>query len=177
MRLLAVYAFVAALLAVSRPAADEVAAGALVALVGEALRVWAAGHLVKSSRLITSGPYAYVQHPLYLGRLLILAGIGVAARSPHHLNLLALGAACAVFFLYYLPRKRRVEGARLAARHGPAYEAYRRAVPLLLPARRRHPGAARDRWSLALAARSGEPAVLLGILLTFGFLAWKSAVP
>src|SRR5438445_1276111 len=109
-RLLAVYALVGALLALSRPAAGEVAAGALIALGGEALRTWAAGHLVKTSRLITSGPYAYVQHPLYLGRLLILTGIGVAARCPGDLNLLALGAAYAAFFFYYVPRKRRVEG-------------------------------------------------------------------
>ncbi len=46
-RLLVLYAFVGVLLAISRPTPALVAAGAAVAGAGEALRVWAAGHLVK----------------------------------------------------------------------------------------------------------------------------------
>ena len=175
LRLLSVYVLVAALLIASRPAPCGLAAGSLIAFGGEALRLWAAGHLVKSSRLITAGPYAYTQHPLYLGRLLILTGLGIAARCPLYLNLLVLLGAYSIFFLYYMPRKRRVEGTRLATRHGSAFEVYRRAVPVLFPRRRRYPGAAGDAWSFALVAKSGEPMVLLGVLLVFGVLAWKCA--
>src|SRR3989338_5036177 len=70
-RLLAVYTFIAALVWICRPTPALTAAGAAFALAGEALRMWAAGHLTKSVRLITSGPYAYTQNPIYLGRLLI----------------------------------------------------------------------------------------------------------
>lgn len=173
LRLLSVYALVVALLCASRPAPGGLWAGFLLALGGEAWRIWAAGHLVKSSRLVTSGPYAYSQHPLYLGRLLIFTGLGIAARCPGSWNLLVLLAGYAFFFLYYMPRKRCVEGARLAVRHGAAFEAYRRAVPVLVPRRRRYPRAAREAWSFSRAARSGEPLVLLSVVLMFGALAWK----
>ncbi|MBI1950791.1 MAG: hypothetical protein HYS34_05435 [Acidobacteria bacterium] len=175
-RLLAVYAFIAALLWICRPTPALIAAGAAFALAGEALRIWAAGHLTKSVRLITSGPYAYTQNPLYLGRLLILTGLGIAARIDGYLNLVLLLAGYAVFFLYYIPRKLRVEGGRLARLHGPAFEEYRSSVPILVPALRRYPGG-NDSWSFRLMVRNQEPLVLAGIALVLGLLIWKGARP
>jgi len=175
-RLLAVYAFIAALVWICRPTPALIAAGAAFALAGEALRIWAAGHLTKSVRLITSGPYAYTQNPLYLGRLLILTGLGIAARIDGYLNLVLLLAGYAVFFFYYIPRKLRVEGGRLARLHGPAFEEYRRSVPILIPALRRYPGG-NDSWSFRLMVRNQEPLVLAGIVLVLGLLIWKGARP
>ncbi len=175
-RLLAVYAFIAVLVWICRPTPALIAAGAAFALAGEALRIWAAGHLTKSVRLITSGPYAYTQNPLYLGRLLILTGLGIAARIDGYLNLVLLLAGYAVFFFYYIPRKLRVEGGRLARLHGPAFEEYRRSVPILVPALRRYPGG-NDSWSFRLMVRNQEPLVLAGIVLVLGLLIWKGARP
>ncbi len=140
------------------------------------MRLWAAGHLEKSIRLATGGPYAHTQHPLYLGRLLILTGLLLAARDGSYLTLAALAAGYALFFLYYLPRKRRVEGERLARRHGPAYEAYRLAVPVLFPSLRAYPGP-RSRWSFRRMAGNREPIMLAGLLLVLGVLAWKTVHP
>ena len=39
------------------------------------LRAWAAGHLAKNSQLARSGPYASVRNPLYIGTLLVAAGL------------------------------------------------------------------------------------------------------
>ncbi len=175
-RLLAVYAFIAALVWICRPTPALVAAGAAFALAGESLRLWAAGHLTKSVRLITSGPYAYTQNPLYLGRLLILTGLGIAARIDGYLNLVLLLAGYAVFFFYYIPRKLRVEGGRLARLHGPAFEEYRRSVPILVPSLRRYQGG-NDPWSFRLMVRNQEPLVLAGIVLALGLLIWKGARP
>ncbi|MCA1586159.1 MAG: isoprenylcysteine carboxylmethyltransferase family protein, partial [Acidobacteria bacterium] len=50
----------------ARPTWLSLALGALVALAGEGLRVWAAGHLEKSREVTASGPYRLVRHPLYL---------------------------------------------------------------------------------------------------------------
>jgi protein-S-isoprenylcysteine O-methyltransferase Ste14 len=175
-RLVAVYAFIGVLLWISRPTPALVTAGAAFALLGETLRLWAAGHLTKSVRLITSGPYAYTQNPLYLGRLLILTGLGIAARIDGYLNLVLLVAGYAVFFFYYIPRKLRVEGGRLARLHGAAFEEYRRSVPILLPALGRYPGG-NESWSFRLMVRNQEPLVLTGILLVLGILIWKSTHP
>ena len=93
------------------------------------MRFWAAGHLHKNVDLVTSGPYRFTRNPLYLGRLLIFSGLAVMARLPWGLNLVAvLPLGWAVFFLYYLPRKERVEPARLAELHGEALEIQRRFV-------------------------------------------------
>lgn len=175
-RLAGVYLFIGFLIWISRPTPALVVAGASFALLGEALRLWAAGHLTKSVRLITSGPYAYTQNPLYLGRLLILTGLGIAARIDGYLNLVLLVAGYAVFFFYYIPRKLRVEGGRLAKLHGAAFEEYRKSVPILLPALARYPGG-NDPWSFRLMVRNQEPLVLTGIVLVLGILIWKSAHP
>jgi protein-S-isoprenylcysteine O-methyltransferase Ste14 len=171
-RLACVYAFVALLLYLARPTPNVLAAGGVLVVAGEALRVWAAGHLVKSAELVTSGPYAYTQNPLYLGRLLILTGLAIAARTEAYLNLAALAIGYAVFFLYYMPRKLRVEGGRLARLHGSAFEEYHKSVPILIPRGTRFPGSAR-RWSPGLMLRNQEPLVAGGIVLVLGLLVWK----
>jgi protein-S-isoprenylcysteine O-methyltransferase Ste14 len=175
-RLAAVYVFVAILVVLSHPTPALVAAGAAIALAGEALRLWAAGHLVKSVKLVTSGPYAHTQNPLYLGRLLILTGLAIAARTGAYLNLVALAVGYGVFFFYYMPRKLRVEGGRLARLHGPAFEGYHRSVPILIPSLRRHPGDDTP-WSFSLMVRNQEPLVMAGLLCALGLLLWKAEHP
>jgi protein-S-isoprenylcysteine O-methyltransferase Ste14 len=172
-RLAALYAFLAILVVVSRPTPGGLAAGAALAALGEALRVWAAGHLVKSVRLVTSGPYARTRNPLYLGRLMILTGVVIAAWIGPVWSLGILAAAYGLFFAYYLPRKERVEGARLTARHGAAYAEYRDAVPALVPTvLRRFPGGGAP-WSLRLAVGNREPSVALGLIALFALLSWR----
>src|SRR5918998_6327216 len=72
-------AVVAVLLA--RPTLPSWIAGASVALIGEAIRVWAAGHLEKGREVTRSGPYRFSAHPLYVGSSVIAAGVVVASRS------------------------------------------------------------------------------------------------
>jgi protein-S-isoprenylcysteine O-methyltransferase Ste14 len=176
LRLVGVFVFLVALVAVARPTPALLWIGAALAVAGELVRIWASGHLHKSIRLATAGPYASTQNPLYLGRLLILTGIGVAARLPYGLNWIALGAGYAIFFFYYIPRKLRVEGNRLEKIHGPAYVAYRRDVPILFPSLRRFSGAGPERWSFAQMVRNQEPLVALGVVAAFVWLARHTLV-
>ncbi|MGH9750082.1 MAG: methyltransferase family protein [Candidatus Polarisedimenticolia bacterium] len=169
-----VYVFAGALVLLSRPRLPEVLAGAALVVIGESIRLWAAGHLVKSVRLVTSGPYAYTQNPLYLGRLAILTGLAVAARVPGGWNLVALGIGWAVFFIYYLPRKLRVEGDRLRRLHGPAFDAYHGTVPILFPAPRRYPQADRDPWSFRQMVRNQEPFVAALLAAAIALLAFRT---
>lgn len=78
--------------------------------------------------LVTSGPYAYVRHPMYLAVLLFAAGMALGWRGGAHA--LALAALAAV-----LHAKAAREEALLAQRF-PGYAAYRartrRIVPFVL---------------------------------------------
>src|SRR5262245_66439444 len=106
-RLAFVYLFVGFLVWLSRPTPVLFAVGATLVVLGEAMRLWAAGHLLKSLELIDSGPYAYTQNPLYLGRLLILSGFCVMASSPYGLNWIALVFGYIVLFWLLITRKLR----------------------------------------------------------------------
>jgi protein-S-isoprenylcysteine O-methyltransferase Ste14 len=143
LRVLAALGVVVALFLYSRPTLMSVALGVGLVVLGEAFRIWAAGHLLKSRELAVSGPYRYVQNPLYFGRLCLLSGFSIMASMPYEfrgmlvpLNGLALLLGLAVFFGYYMPRKRRVEGDRLARMHGEAYIAWTKAVPEIIPSLR-----------------------------------------
>jgi protein-S-isoprenylcysteine O-methyltransferase Ste14 len=172
-RLGGVYLFVGFLIWVSHPTPPLFFSGALIVVAGEGVRMWAAGHLIKSLELIDSGPYAYTQNPLYLGRLLILTGFCIMARNAYQLNWVALILGYLIFFGYYIPRKLRVEGGRLQKMHGEAWARYNGAVPILLPSLTRYPGRPTP-WSVDRALKNQEFFVLLGILLVLGFFAWKT---
>ena len=133
-RLAPLYLLALALFLLADPSPASLALGALLVSGGLALRAWGAGHLVKTDRLTTTGPYAYLRHPLYSGTLLVGTGLAAAA-GPVGWALL-LGALLPFFFFYYAPYKERIESARLERRYGEAYAAYRMAVPALWPARR-----------------------------------------
>src|SRR5688500_13634107 len=70
-----------AALVLATPTRDSLLIGAVVAAAGEAMRIWAAGHLEKSKEVTTSGPYRLTRHPLYVGSAIITVGFIIAARS------------------------------------------------------------------------------------------------
>src|SRR5579871_2783404 len=98
MRVTAGFIMVAAFAWFSEPTYSSLAIGLPVSLLGLFLRGWATGHLEKNIRLAESGPYAYVRNPLYIGTLLVAAGLVIAAR-----RWLLAGLFAAVFLLIYLP--------------------------------------------------------------------------
>jgi protein-S-isoprenylcysteine O-methyltransferase Ste14 len=175
-RLAAVYLAVAVLAWLSRPTPGLVALGGLFVLAGEVTRAWAAGHLLKSRELVTSGPYRYTQNPLYLGRLLILTGFCVMARLPWFANLLVLALGWTVFFFYYLPRKIRVEGGRLKRLHGQAWEEYFSSVPLLFPRLTPH-GENQRRWDPARFLRNREHWMIAGVTGVTLFFLYRALQP
>ena len=55
--------------------------GFAIGLAGEAIRIWAAGHLEKGREVTQSGPYQWTGHPLYFGSSVMALGVAVACHS------------------------------------------------------------------------------------------------
>lgn len=108
----------ALVLVLARPSWPSLGGGTIVALVGEAIRIWAAGHLEKSREVTRSGPYRWSRHPLYVGSVLMGAGVAVAASS-----LIAAGLI-SVYLGATLYSAIRTEEAFLRGRFGPEYDDY-----------------------------------------------------
>lgn len=158
------------------------AIGLVIAGLGISVRSWAAGYLIKSKALITGGPYAYVRNPLYLGRVLVGTGMCIAVRMPEnwHLpaypwpNVIAIAAFYVFFFGYYMPRKERVEPARLLEYHGEAYARYQAAVGSIVPNFFRRYDARNGAWGWAQYRRLREWQWVLGYVLVFTLLGLRA---
>ena len=149
----------------ARPDWKSLAWGVPISVLGLALRAWAAGHLEKNRELATSGPYAYIRNPLYLGTLIVAAGLFVSAQRWELALLFA-----AVFGLVYLPVI-QLEEQHLRTLF-PGFDAYTRRVPLLLPRGRRIPG--RRRFTPGLYIRNEEYNAALGYLAGLAWLLWRA---
>jgi protein-S-isoprenylcysteine O-methyltransferase Ste14 len=162
------YALAIALVWLAEPVPQWFAAGVVAAALGEAVRVWAAGHLYKNERVVTSGPYAYVKNPLYLGTFLIMVGLCMMASN---YILLALGVA--VFVGYYAPFKQRRESDRLRERFGDAWVRYDREVPAYVPRLTPYPGREDKPWQWDAFIRNDEHGTLMAVVLGIAVLGWK----
>ncbi len=86
----------AAVIWLSQPTPRSLAIGALVAAIGEALRIWAAGHLDKGREVTQSGPYRMTRHPLYAGSAIIAVGLAIASARGAVAALIAAYVAIAI---------------------------------------------------------------------------------
>lgn len=121
----------AAALFAAHPEPALFAAGFVAIAIGQSLRLWATGYLLKTDELTTAGPYAYLRHPLYAGSLLM--GCGFALVAGRTVSMIVIPLGLAFYFGYYLRYKERVESERLEAIYDDAFRAYRAAVPAIFP--------------------------------------------
>ena len=142
----------------AHPTARTLTVGAIIAAVGEALRVWAAGHLEKGREVTASGPYALTRHPLYVGSIIIGIGLAIACAS----------GVVAVLILAYLAvtltAAIRTEEAHLTEKFGGAYTDYRAG----------RVGGETRRFSLERAMRNREYRAIVGLLFAIAVLALKA---
>ena len=119
----------AAVIWLSRPIAKSLAIGALVAAIGEVLRIWAAGHLDKGREVTQSGPYRMTRHPLYAGSAIIAVGLAIASARG------VVAALIAAYVAIAIGSAVRHEEASMRAAFGDEYEAYAesRATPVERP--------------------------------------------
>ncbi len=92
--------FLLMMLLFASPTISSLVIGFLVALIGELIRFWGVSYAgsetrttgtVGGTQLVTSGPYAYVRNPLYLGNILLYLGVGIMSDAlMPYLQLVAL---------------------------------------------------------------------------------------
>jgi protein-S-isoprenylcysteine O-methyltransferase Ste14 len=131
--------------------------GLVIALAGEGVRMWAAGHLEKSREVTRSGPYRFTRHPLYAGSSIMALGIVIASRSA------IVAALAAIYMASTISAAIRTEEAFLRQAFGDTYERYRASSAEPMP----------RRFSLSRAMRNREYRALAGVAAGFALLALK----
>jgi protein-S-isoprenylcysteine O-methyltransferase Ste14 len=90
-------------------------------------RLWAGGVIVREGhRVVDTGPYAIVRHPIYSGAFVAMIAIAAIRARPIDI---AFVAGLVVFFTL----KARIEERFLRQELGAAYDDYRSRVPMLVP--------------------------------------------
>jgi len=161
--------WVLAIIVFARPLGWWSLTGAALVAAGEGLRLWALGYIGPesrataapgASRLVTFGPYGWVRNPLYVGNVIL--GAGLALWTGALLPWLALAGAA--FFVWQYALISRLEEDELTRLYGWEYRAYRAAVPAWLPRLTPHPLRLGGRWRLGPALK-GELRTLNSILV------------
>jgi len=109
--------------------------GMLLCVCGVALAIWARVYIGRNwgmpmslregHELVTTGPYAYVRHPIYSGVLLTMLGTALAIGAGWFI---ALGL-CGAYFIW----SARTEERDMTERFPETYPAYRRRTRMLIP--------------------------------------------
>jgi protein-S-isoprenylcysteine O-methyltransferase Ste14 len=110
--------------------------GAWLTLSGVLFAIWARAtigrewsgevQIKQGHRLIRSGSYAHIRHPIYTGLLLAVSGTALA--NGEYRALIGLAVICLGF-----ARKAKKEESFLAEQFGPAFEDHRRHTGFFLP--------------------------------------------
>ncbi len=151
------------LVVLANPNPYSVVIGGILVCIGEAMRIWAAGHLQRNIEITTSGPYAYLRDPLYFGRLGLLLGFCIMGWG-YDLILMVVGLG--VFFFQYMPRKYHKEMARLEKLFGEEYKKYAQNTRSLIPRLKPYPHAQKRPWSFKLFWKvNREQYLLCGVII------------
>jgi protein-S-isoprenylcysteine O-methyltransferase Ste14 len=120
------FVFTVVYLWLATPTSASMLIGSALIVPGLVIRALASGHVRKNEQLTTTGPYAYIRNPLYLGSLILAVGFAISARN------FWIGAGLIVIFLaIYLPV---IRGEEVFLReHFAEFADYARQVPRLLP--------------------------------------------
>ncbi len=158
------FLFAVLVIVLARPTGSTLAVGGAIALVGEVLRIWAAGHLNKSREVTQSGPYHYFAHPLYVGSSVMGVGLALASGSVWVVVLIVLYLGSTITAAI------KSEEAFLRQKFGDQYDRYRRGEGGSTDA-----AAATRRFSVAQARANHEYRAMIGVVLAVLVLSLKAA--
>lgn len=143
----------------ANPTTPLLVTGLALAVVGEALRIWAAGCISKNARLACGGPFAHVRNPLYLGSLLI--AFGYCAMSGLWWSFLVMAAL--YYYFYYGTIFSEEEHLRNVL--GEPYSQYAETVPRLMPRLRRYTDAEPEPFAWRQVWYNREQQSIIGVAL------------
>ena len=101
--------------------------GCLLVLDGLLIRLYASGFVLKNKELSTSGPYAYVRHPLYTGNILILIGMSFVT------GFISAFVISIIFFWFYYPPAIEYEDRKLKSLFPEIWDSWSQQTPALMP--------------------------------------------
>lgn len=111
---------------------NSLRAGIGYIIAGFLIRLWSNGYAIKNDRLTTSGPYAFVRNPLYLGTFLIAVGFMMILNLDISMGtMLKLLFLAALGFMYY--KTIQDEQGMLLKKFGDAYKNYCSKVRAMIP--------------------------------------------
>lgn len=122
----------------SQPYIPAIYCGLVQVVAGESIRIWAvrkAGGRTRTRKvgapsLVTSGPFAYVRNPLYLGNVFIYLGFVFVAGGDY---MWWLALACLAYFIFQYSLIISLEQETLSKKFGEEYSVYCENVPALFP--------------------------------------------
>jgi protein-S-isoprenylcysteine O-methyltransferase Ste14 len=156
----------------------SIRAGIGFIIAGMLIRLWSNGYAIKNDKLTTSGPYAFVRNPLYLGTFLISIGFVIVLKSEPPLLEWIVGSIflLALSFMYY--RTINAEQGMLLAKFKDAYKDYCKQVPAMVPCL--IPYSKGEKWPFSLQrlinSKEHKPVFWIIILLVGFYLKTRLAL-
>jgi protein-S-isoprenylcysteine O-methyltransferase Ste14 len=141
--------------------------GAVIALLGILVRLYASGFVMKNKELATDGPYAFVRHPLYTGNILMLVGFCFANGQiwPWFVG--------AFFLWFWYPTAISYEDNKLERIFDDSWRAWSANTPALMPRRVSGNQSSENHWSFMKSMRQNwEPVIVVYSLVCLWWL-WK----
>ena len=141
--------------------------GCLFVLDGLLTRLYASGFVLKNKELSTTGPYAYVRHPLYTGNIFILIGMSFAT------GFLWAFVISTIFFWFYYPPAIEYEDRKLKSLFPETWDSWAKQTPALMPKLKFNSlNLTRLSWEKSLK-ENYEPAIFVFVLFWLILLANK----
>ena len=150
----------------TRPDMGTVSIGLALVVIGQVFRIYAAGYIFKNKQLASTGPYALVRHPLYLGNFIILTGFTIASA-----NIYVEGVGV-LFFLIWYPAAIAYVDSKLENIFGDEWREWSKSRRAIIPGRARWADLKTSGWDTYQSLiRNGELPISL-YLLSGGIWLW-----
>ena len=129
-------------------------------LLGEFIRILSSGYLErKGKKLATSGPFAFVRNPLYIGNFILGLGVVLVSNNLFNFALFIIG-----FSILYFGTVKKEEGV-LSTEFGADYADYIREVPRFFPRFTPYSKTSRDPFQWKSVIKHREYITVAGIVI------------